>query len=69
MNGVALVELLNSLDSVSAELATDAYFIFVVRTTTKKAGKPRFYRFASFLHRFKTVCQGKANFNNLLTLS
>ena len=64
----ALVELLNSLDSRSSELAIDAHFIFMVRTTTRKAGKPRFYCCTSFLHRFKIVCQGKINFNNLLTL-
>ena len=55
MNGVALVERLNSLDSESAELAMDAYFLFMVRTATRKAGKPRFYRSASFLHRFEIV--------------
>ena len=49
----ALVELLNSLDSRSSELAIDAHFIFMVRTTTRKAGKPRFYCCTSFLHRFK----------------
>ena len=65
----ALVELLNSLDSRSSELAIDAHFMFMVRTTTRKAGKPRFYCCTSFLHRFKIVCQGKINFNNLLTLS
>ena len=69
VNGVALVELLNSLDSRSSELAIDLYFIFMVRTTTRKAGKPRFYRSSSFPHRFKIVCQDKVNFNNLLTLS
>ena len=55
VNGVALVELLNSLHCVSAELATDAYFLLMERTTTTtttKTGKPRFYHVASFLHIF-----------------
>lgn len=69
VNGVALVELLNSLESRSSELAMDVYFIFMVRTTTRKAGKPRFYCCASFLRRFKIICQDKVNFNNLLTFS
>ena len=69
VNGVALVEVLNSLVSRSSELAMDAYFIFTVRTITREAGKPRFYCCASFLRRFKIVCQGKVNFNNMLTLS
>ena len=42
VNGVALVELLNSLDSRSSKLAMDAYFIFMVRTTTRKAETRRF---------------------------
>ena len=57
VNGVALVELLNSLDSRSSKLAMDAYFIFMVRTTTRKAETRRFYCCASFLGRFKIVCQ------------
>ena len=69
MNGVALVELLNSFDSGSAELAMDAYFIVMVKIKTRKAAKPPFYRSASLLYRFKIVCQDKVNFNNLLTLS
>ena len=69
MNGVALVELLNSFDSGSAELAIDAYFIVMVKIKTRQAAKPPFYRSAFLLHRFKTVCQDKVNFHNLLTLS
>ena len=69
VNGIAFVERLNSLEFRSSELAVDAYFIFMVRTTTRKAGKLRFYCCASFLGRFKIVCRGKVNFNNLLTLS
>ena len=69
LNGVVLVELLNSFDSGSAELAINAYFIVMVRITTRKAAKARFYRSASFLHSFKIVIQDKVNFNNLLTLS
>ena len=69
VNGVAPVELLNSLDSRSSKLATDAYFILMVRTTTRKAETRRFYCCASFLRRFKIVCQDEVNFNNLLTLS
>ena len=56
-------------NSRSSELAIDAYFIFMVRTTTRKEGKLRFYCCASFLRRFKIVCQDKVGFNNLLTLS
>ena len=42
------MELLKSLDSVAAELTIPAYFLLMVRTTTRKAGKHRF-----FLHVFK----------------
>ena len=69
LNGVALVELLNSFDSGSAELAINAYFIVMLMIITRKAAKARFLRSASFLHSFKIVFQDKVNFNNLLTLS
>ena len=44
------MELLNSLDSVAAELTIPTHFLLVVRTTTRKAGKPRFS-----LHIFKNL--------------
>ena len=69
MNGLSHVELLNSFNSGSAELAIDTYFIVKVRITARKAAKSRCYRYSSFPHRFKIVCQDKVNFNNLLTLS
>ena len=69
MKGVALVELLNSFDSGSAELATDAYFIVMVKLKTRQAATPPFYRYAYLFHRFNIVCQDKVNFHNLLTLS
>ena len=69
LNGVVLVELLNSFDSGSAELTINTYFIVMVMITTRKAAKARFYRSASFLHSFKIVFLDKVNFNNLLTLS
>ena len=36
MNGVSHVELLNSFDYGSAELAIDTYFIVMVRITARK---------------------------------
>ena len=41
---------LNYLDSVAAELIIPAYFLLMVRTTTRKTGKPRFS-----LHIFKNL--------------
>ena len=62
VNGVALVELLNSLDSRNSELAIDAYFIFMIRTTTRKAGKPRFYVVLLFFIDSRLSAKGEVNF-------
>ena len=48
MNGVALVELLNSFDSGSAELAIDAYFIVMAKIKQDKQRSPHFIALLPF---------------------
>ena len=43
------MELLDSLASVAAKLTIPASFLLMVRTTTRKAGEPRFSLHISFL--------------------
>ena len=50
------MELLNSLDSVAAERTIPAYFLLMVRTTTRKAGKPRFS-----LNKFAIQVENRSN--------
>ena len=67
MNGVAVIGLLNSLDSgSSAELAIDVRkFLLMVRTKNRER-KPRFYCVVRLVFWSIQECQAKVSFNNHL---
>ena len=46
------MELLNSLDSVAAELTIPTHFLLMVRTTTRKAGKPSLHIFKNLFNSY-----------------